>query len=379
MSTDMVAGSTPTFDASVLAPASGDPRTSASVRNPLGNVTNRTRWLWERLQEAIGAFLPVGGLFPIAVSISGNAFTVAGHGLNANDPVRFFSIGGSVPSPLVAATTYYARDITTNTFTVSATSGGSVITLIGGTGTIYGVRVTSGVTVNGYAGASFTIAAGPLQTVLDFLADHAALYNAQSPHFTGDMTIDGELGVTGDITGAGAVNAATMVSSGAAQFGSAVVIGATTLQNNATFQGNVTMATAKKLTAPAGSTVELLGATRTQVPIYFSDASHTIDSNTGGNRIIMLAAPAANRILTLRQSTSPAPVNGDWYEVTVLLGNSGFTVGLQREGSADYVAVLGDGVGASGNNVATARVELVSGVWRLTATGGKFSFSGADS
>lgn len=101
-----------------------------------------------------------------------------------------------------------------------------------------------------------------------------------------------------------------------------------------------------------------------------------------GRRVVLITSPAGNRIITLRQSTSPAPFEGDWFEVTCFLGTSSFTIGLQREGSANYVAVLGDGVGtspyASSNQVGTARVQVVGGVWRLTAVGG-VAFSGSDS
>jgi hypothetical protein len=124
-------------------------------------------------------------------------------------------------------------------------------------------------------------------------------------------------------------------------------------------------------------------ATRFRAPAYLSDANHTLDHDNNANNIVLLTPPAGNRILTLRQSTSPVPVNGDWFEVTVILGTSSHTVALQREGAAggDYVAVFGDGVGtspfASSNLVGTAKVQLVSGVWRLTAVGGVV-FYGSD-
>ncbi len=124
-------------------------------------------------------------------------------------------------------------------------------------------------------------------------------------------------------------------------------------------------------------------ASRNRNILSLADADATIDSMSGANVFVMRTSPGANRVITLRQSTSPLPVNGDWYEFTVFLGTSSHTVGLQREGSLDYVAVFGDGVGtspyASNNQVATARVQLVGGVWRLISVGGGPVFTGSDS
>ena len=146
MSTDLSSISTETFDPTVLAPAASDARTSASVRTPLQNVVNRIRFVWNRVQELVGSFLPLGALFPSSLSVSGSTLTLAGHGLAGNDPVRFWSIGGAVPSPLAQFTTYYvvAGSLTANTFQVSATSGGTAITLTTtGTGTIYAAKMTA--------------------------------------------------------------------------------------------------------------------------------------------------------------------------------------------------------------------------------------------
>lgn len=116
-------------------------------------------------------------------------------------------------------------------------------------------------------------------------------------------------------------------------------------------------------------------------PSYLSDADHTLDTNSGAQQFVMLTSPGANRIITLRQGTSPVPPEGLWFELTVILGTSSHTVGLQREGSSDYVAVIGDGVGTSpfgsSNLAGTARVQVVSGVWRLISVGG-VAFYGSD-
>ena len=55
-----------------------------------------------------------------------------GHGLNANDPVQFTTTG-TLPTGFVTATNYYVvgASITTNTFQLSATAGGTAITTTG--------------------------------------------------------------------------------------------------------------------------------------------------------------------------------------------------------------------------------------------------------
>ena len=62
--------------------------------------------------------------------------TITGHGLVANQSLTF-STTNTLPAPLVAGTTYYVKTVlTANTFTVSATSGGTVInTTSNGNGT----------------------------------------------------------------------------------------------------------------------------------------------------------------------------------------------------------------------------------------------------
>lgn len=63
-------------------------------------------------------------------SVSSNAIELDGHGFALNDPVSFRAeAGGSLPSPLVAGTTYYAIPAGEGYFQVAATSGGAAIDL----------------------------------------------------------------------------------------------------------------------------------------------------------------------------------------------------------------------------------------------------------
>lgn len=69
----------------------------------------------------------------VTISIaSPGVITWNGHGLSANDPVKFTTTG-ALPTGLVTATTYYVvgASITTNTFQLSATAGGAAINTTG--------------------------------------------------------------------------------------------------------------------------------------------------------------------------------------------------------------------------------------------------------
>lgn len=65
-----------------------------------------------------------------AVVTSTDLITLAGHGLADDDPIAFRAEGGgSLPTPLAAGTTYYAKVVSPDTFQVAATAGGAAIDL----------------------------------------------------------------------------------------------------------------------------------------------------------------------------------------------------------------------------------------------------------
>lgn len=66
-----------------------------------------------------------------------NNITVTAHGRALNDPIAFTNAGGALPPEITEDTVYYVKTVVdANTITVSATSGGTVITFTGdGTGT----------------------------------------------------------------------------------------------------------------------------------------------------------------------------------------------------------------------------------------------------
>lgn len=63
-----------------------------------------------------------------SVATSGNVLTIEGHGLALNTVVTFRAEGGgTLPSPIVDGTTYYAIPLTDSTFQVSTASGGGAV------------------------------------------------------------------------------------------------------------------------------------------------------------------------------------------------------------------------------------------------------------
>jgi hypothetical protein len=81
------------------------------------------------------AFIPPGmtanpGRLIASVSTSSEVLTLDGHGLATDDPITFrLESGGSMPSPLVVGTTYYAIRVNDSQFSVSTAVGGGAVNL----------------------------------------------------------------------------------------------------------------------------------------------------------------------------------------------------------------------------------------------------------
>lgn len=69
--------------------------------------------------------LTIGALKAVTAVAATDVFTSTAHGYSNGDPIAFSSITGG--APIVAGTTYYARDVTANTFKIAATAGGVAI------------------------------------------------------------------------------------------------------------------------------------------------------------------------------------------------------------------------------------------------------------
>ena len=120
-----------------------------------------------------------------AVDATTDIFTRTAHGFGLGTPVRFTTTT-TLPAPLVINTTYYARDITTDTFKVSLTPSGTAIdiTTTGtGTHTLQGQAWTvssTGVITSNNGATLFTasgVATGTAAAATYSKADGTVLYN----------------------------------------------------------------------------------------------------------------------------------------------------------------------------------------------------------
>lgn len=64
-----------------------------------------------------------------AVDTTNGDISVYTHGFTANTPIRFFGVGGTLPTGITADTQYFviSTGLTTNTFRVATTQGGSAV------------------------------------------------------------------------------------------------------------------------------------------------------------------------------------------------------------------------------------------------------------
>jgi hypothetical protein len=84
----------------------------------------------------------LGRTFTVTIATPG-VVTATAHGYSTNDPVVLYSTG-ALPTGIVNYTKYFARNVTANTFELSATSGGASINTTGSqSGTHYVQKVTT--------------------------------------------------------------------------------------------------------------------------------------------------------------------------------------------------------------------------------------------
>lgn len=108
------------------AAAGGSRALSAAVTFDVPATT--VRWFGFWVAGTYVGYAPNGGaqlLFQI--DVSGNLVRSSAHGLSNGQKVVFFN--STVPAPLVEGTVYFVVSATTDTFQVSATSGGAAIVL----------------------------------------------------------------------------------------------------------------------------------------------------------------------------------------------------------------------------------------------------------
>lgn len=157
------------YDPTVDAPATGQPRTAASVRAGMTNLANRAKWFLARMGDFLGIANDVTN-----VDASTNTITVANHGWSAAQPVRFSVVGGTLPGGLTAGAVVYVRNPLTNTFEVAATAGGAAIDITSaGSGTIYVWPVVDAAAAL-FSPESGVIPAGSLRSQLSYIRDTMA-------------------------------------------------------------------------------------------------------------------------------------------------------------------------------------------------------------
>jgi hypothetical protein len=179
MPTDLATIAVDQQTATVNGPAGGDPRTAASVTQMGQPLTNRSLWVWNRLQEIIGKFAPLAANSPVAISgvdTAAETVTLTGHGLSNNDAVHLVAAtGGTPPGGLAVGTQYYVIVVDADTIKFSLSSGPGVAVNItsGVTGNVYVVKNVAGdasiwATLNGI------LPAGTVRSMLRFISDHCA-------------------------------------------------------------------------------------------------------------------------------------------------------------------------------------------------------------
>ena len=117
--------------------------------------------------------------------------TWTAHGLAANDPIAFVTTG-ALPTGIVAGTTYYVNNITTNTFEISATAGGTSIATTGTQsgvhtcGYVYSVGALRSFSGNNYYCYSTTFLENTSNSAFWYLLPSAA-YEIPNPYTEADL------------------------------------------------------------------------------------------------------------------------------------------------------------------------------------------------
>lgn len=156
-----ISGGSPAYarKAVTINASSGGVRAMSTLAN-FDVPASTVRWVGLWNSGTFRAYSPSGGdpkKFQVVTASS--LISLPAHGYAANAPVVFY--GDTVPSGLTAGTVYYVRDVLTDSFKVSATAGGTAITLssLGGVGCL-----VSAITEIVYAAqGTHTIGSGSLE------------------------------------------------------------------------------------------------------------------------------------------------------------------------------------------------------------------------
>ncbi len=280
MPTDISTTATDTFTAVVNAPASGDPRTAASVSNMGQPLVNRSLWNWKRTQAMAGHWAPLGTDLPVRLSnvdLATDTITLAGHGLSNGYEVRFDG-SGTPPAPVAFGSVYYVVGVTANTFQLSLTSGGAVLNLTGA-----------------LAGSVYVIYVGLPEI---YLPDTGAMPAGRLDQL---LTLFPQLDGANVFTSVNSFSGATLIQS----TGSLITAGLTTFLGNA---------------------ARIIH----RAPITVSGASDSLINMANSDHFI-IGLPTAARIYRFNQSTLTAPIAFERKRITVP-ANAAFSISFRREG-----------------------------------------------
>lgn len=204
-------------------PGIGNPMRPESIKGMGDDLNQRVRWLWERLQDVVGRFAPIGSGSPqpLSVTPATDTFGLTAHGLvNGDEVVLVPSRASALPAPLAFGPSYFVIGATSDTFAVSLTSGGAAVPLTnGGLGEFFVARRatpllgayaklaalaaqtgTSGADllgVTGQVGSAFTYPDQTLQAFIYWLSDHVVTLTLLGDTTSGGDAIVGVAGYSG--------------------------------------------------------------------------------------------------------------------------------------------------------------------------------------
>lgn len=136
--------------------------------------------------SSTGTYPRYSGLIFTINTPTNSVFNCAGHPFQNNDTVILNSVGGSLPSPFSATTTYYVKYLTSSTFQLATTSNGSAVQYTNsGSGTFYVTKSTNVIDPTKYycartttAGYTFQLSESADSSILDFTYAGTGTLNA---------------------------------------------------------------------------------------------------------------------------------------------------------------------------------------------------------
>ena len=193
----IVSGTVGTNVASIKSTVQNVVKHKINTKSTAGDYAQISAWV-----ESNGAALSVTGSGTAFTAAASDTITSAGHGLSDGD-VLLLTTTDTLPAGLSVNTPYYVISATTNTFELSATSGGSAVDITdAGTGTHSWHKPTGTFTIREHGSAanlfSTTLNASHIKAVSGTL-QHRFEAEQSSPNFTDDRQylVDISLSVSG--------------------------------------------------------------------------------------------------------------------------------------------------------------------------------------